>query len=559
MIRRRIADVLKDALDDCKTQGTLPPDIDVDPVVEIPKEKGHGDYATTVAFLLAKKTGRRPEDVARTLVAHMNVNSLCRDVTIAGRGFINFYVHDHVFRGELADIARRGLESFFPTIGAGTKVILEFVSANPTGPLHIGHGRGAAVGDVLAKILKRTGYDVTCEYYVNDAGRQINTLGRSVYLRWKELQAEIVDYPQNLYQGGYIRDVAAMMLTGDHTIPKDEEDAVAYMARFAADFVLSGIRRDLDDFRVHFDSYYSETSLYERGLVDATIEALRQQGCLYDREGALWFRTSTLGDEKDRVIVKSDGEKTYLASDMAYHKDKFDRGFRTLIDIWGSDHHGYIDRLRASIEALGYSKKGLNVLLIQFVTLLKDGKPVSMSTRSGQFTTLREVMDEVGVDASRFFFLTRKSDAHLEFDLDLAKRTSNENPVYYVQYAHARIESIFRMAREEGIGLFPFEKVNTNILVLSEETELIKTILNFFDLLEVSARNLEPHRLTFYLIDLVGKFHSYYNKARVLGNAPDLTIARLALLFVLQGVIREGLQLLGVSAPERMEKQPGEA
>ncbi len=558
MIRRRIADALKDALDRCKAQGVLPPDIDVNPVIEIPREKGHGDYATTVAFLLAKKARRNPEEIARALVERMNASALCRDITIAARGFINFHVHDHLFRNELADIARGGLESFFPKIGAGTKVLLEFVSANPTGPLHIGHGRGAAVGDVLANILKRTGYDVTCEYYVNDAGRQINTLGRSVRLRWRELQGEQVDYPSDLYQGDYVRDIAAMLSTGRHTIPVQEEDAVAYMARFAADFVLSGIRKDLDDFSVHFDNYYSENSLYEAGSVEATIEALRQRGCLYEKEGALWFKTSALGDEKDRVIVKSDGEKTYLASDMAYHKDKFDRGFQTLIDIWGSDHHGYIDRLKASIEALGRSKDDLKVILIQFVTLLKEGKPVGMSTRSGQFTTLREVMDEVGVDASRFFFLTRKSDAHLEFDLDLAKRTSNENPVYYVQYAHARIESIFRTARDEGMNLSSFERVNTNLLTLPEETELIKTILTFFDLLEVSALSLEPHRITFYLMDLVGRFHSYYNKARVLGNAPDLTIARLTLLFVLQGVIREGLRILGVSAPERMERQSAE-
>jgi arginyl-tRNA synthetase len=555
MLRKKIADMLKDALKNCMAQDILPRDSEIDPIIEIPREKGHGDYATTVAFLLAKEARKSPEEIAQALIRNMNASALCRDVTIAARGFINFHVHDHVFRDELAEIAHKGLEYFFPNVGAGTKVVLEFVSANPTGPLHIGHGRGAAVGDVLANILKRTGYDVASEYYVNDAGKQINTLGTSVYLRWKQLQGDEVDYPQNLYQGTYVRDIATMLLSGKHAVPVEEEDAIAFMARFAADLVLAGIRKDLEDFHVHFDSYYSENSLYERGLVDATIEALKERGCLYEEEGALWFKTSVLGDEKDRVIIKSDGEKTYLASDMAYHRDKFDRGFQTLIDIWGSDHHGYIDRLKASIEALGRSKDDLKVLLIQFVTLLKEGKPVGMSTRSGQFTTLREVMDEVGADASRFFFLTRKSDAHLEFDLDLAKKTSNENPVYYVQYAHARIESIFRMARDSGIDVSSLEKSNTTLLALPEETDLIKAILNFFDLLEVSARSLEPHRITFYLIDLVGKFHSYYNKARVLGNAPDLTIARLTLLLVLQKIIREGLHILGVSAPERMERQ----
>jgi arginyl-tRNA synthetase len=558
MIRRQIADILRDALENCKAQGILPRDIEIDPVVEIPREKGHGDYTTTVAFLLAKKARKNPEEIAHALIRNMNASSLCREVTIASRGFINFYIHDQVFRDELAEIAGKGLENFFPRIGEGTKVILEFVSANPTGPLHIGHGRGAAVGDVLANILKRTGYEVTCEYYVNDAGRQINTLGNSVYLRWKEFLGEEVDYPSHLYQGSYVRDIAALLLSENQEIPEGKDDAIAYMARFAADLVLAGIRKDLEDFHVNFDNYYSENSLYERGLVNATIETLRERGCLYEQEGALWFKTSVLGDEKDRVIIKSDGEKTYLASDMAYHRDKFDRGFHALIDIWGSDHHGYIDRLKASIEALGRGRDNLKVLLIQFVTLLKEGKPVGMSTRSGQFTTLREVMDEVGVDASRFFFLTRKSDAHLEFDLDLAKKTSNENPVYYVQYAHARIESIFRIARDGGMHLLSLENANMSLLALPEETELIKGILNFFDLLEVSARSLEPHRITFYLIDLVGKFHSYYNKARVLGNAPDLTIARLALLLVLQEVIREGLHILGVSAPEKMERQAEE-
>jgi arginyl-tRNA synthetase len=559
MIRKRIGEIAKNALKRCIELEIFPRDIRVDPSIEIPREKGHGDYATTVAFLLAKKVRRSPEDVAKSLIANMDYSSACSDVTVAARGFINFYVREDVFRDELAEISRQGIEAFFPSVGQGSKVIIEFVSANPTGPLHIGHGRGAAVGDVLANILKRTGYDVYCEYYVNDAGRQIKTLGRSVYLRWKELQGENADYPKDLYQGDYVRDMARMLMSGSYVIPPGEEEAVHFMSRFAADLVLAGIQKDLKDFRVHFDGYYSENSLYERGLVDGTIEDLKERGCLYEQDGALWFRTSVLGDEKDRVIIKSGGEKTYLASDMAYHREKFNRGFQTLVDIWGSDHHGYIDRLRGSIEALGHDRDSLKVLLIQFVTLLKDGKPVGMSTRSGQFTTLREVMDDVGVDASRFFFLMRKSDAHLEFDLDLAKKTSNENAVYYVQYAHARIESIFRTARDSGTDLSFLAKADIALLVLSEEMDLIKEILNFFDILEASARSLEPHRITFYLVDLVGKFHSYYNKARVLGNAPALTEARLALLLVVQKVIREGLTVLGVSAPEKMERQGEES
>jgi arginyl-tRNA synthetase len=557
MIRKRIAEMLAGALLRCAHEGTLPRDMEIDPVVEIPREKGHGDYATTVAFTLARRARKNPEEIARSLVRNMDAASLCSEVTIAARGFINFHVRDEVFREELADISRSGLEGFFPNVGRQKRVILEFVSANPTGPLHVGHGRGAAVGDVLANILEKSGYQVVREYYVNDAGRQIETLGRSVYLRWRELGGERIDYPPNLYQGGYVREIAQMLLGGGVAIPPEEGAAVAFMARFAADLVLAGIKKDLEEFRVFFDSYYSEAALFERGLVDGTIEALRERGCLYEQEGALWFRTSGLGDEKDRVIVKSGGEKTYFASDIAYHREKFERGFQTLIDIWGADHHGYIERLKASIEALGRNRDDLKVLLIQFVTLLKEGKPVGMSTRAGQFTALREVVAEVGVDAARFFFLMRKSDAHLEFDLDLAKKTSNENPVYYVQYAHARIESIFRMAQGEGIDLAAVRQADMSRLVLPEETDLIKAVLNFFDVIEGCARSLEAHRITFYLIDLVGRFHGYYNKARVLGNETGLTMARLALLAVLQAVIREGLHLLGISAPERMDRTEG--
>ncbi len=554
MVKKRIEEALKAAVERCKREGSLDPDIEIEPFLEIPREKGHGDYATSAPFLLAKKARKNPEEIAKALVGSLQVSDLCQEVTIAARGFINFHVREEVFRSGLGEILDKGVEAFFPDIGSGRKVIIEFVSANPTGPLHIGHGRGAAVGDVLGRILQKTHHQVVREYYVNDAGRQINTLGKSVYLRWKELQGEKIDYPSELYQGGYVRDIAGMLLEGSHDIPAKEAEAVSFMARFAASLVLDGIKKDLEEFRVFFDDYYSENGLFERGLVDAAIEELAAKGYVYEEEGALWFKASALGDEKDRVIVKSGGDKTYLASDIAYHREKLERGFDTLIDIWGSDHHGYISRLKASIQALGRDKSALQVLLIQFVTLLKDGKPVGMSTRSGQFTTLKEVVDEVGPDAARFLFLMRKSDAHLEFDLDLAKKTSSDNPVYYVQYAHARIESIFRTAQEAGIDRERLGEADTSLLTLPEETDLIKAILNFFDVVEVSARNLEPHRMTFCLIDLVGRFHSYYNKARVLGNEPALTNARLALLKVLQGVIREGLQILGVSAPEKMER-----
>jgi len=552
MIRKRIAVVLEEAVERCKEKGLFPRDVDIRAGIEIPREEGHGDYSTTAAFSLAKPLRRSPAQIAAILIEQMDYGETCSKVEIAGNGFINFFVKDEVFRSALREIKDGDIDAFIPDTGKGAPVLLEFVSANPTGPLHIGHGRGAAVGDVLANMLKKAGYMVTKEYYVNDAGRQIGTLGRSVYLRWKELQGETVEYLGDLYQGDYVREIAAGLIKDGISIPEDENRAIPFLARFAAEIVMTGIQGDLEGFRVHFDNYYRETSLYERGLVEDTIRLLKEKGCLFEEEGALWFKSSLLGDEKDRVIVKSDGEKTYLASDIAYHRDKFDRGFELLIDIWGSDHHGYIARLKASAEALGRNRDAIRVMLIQFVTLLKDGKPVGMSTRSGQFTTLREVTDEVGTDAARFFFLMRKSDAHLEFDLDLAKKTSNENPVYYVQYANARIESIFRLAKEDGIDLATLSEADIDLLVLREETELIKEILNYYNVVDTSVRTLEPHRITFYLIGLVGKFHSYYNKVRILKNETDLTRARLVLLKKLQEVIVSGLGILGVSAPERM-------
>lgn len=552
MIRKRIATMVRGAIEKCKESGSIPRDVAISPLIEAPRDEGNGDYSTNVAFSLARTLRQHPEAIARTILEQMDHGGLCEKVEIAAKGFINFYLKADVYLEGLGEIAGRGVDAFLPDVGQGQKVILEFVSANPTGPLHIGHGRGAAVGDVLASLLEKVGYGVTREYYVNNAGRQILTLGRSVYLRWKELQGEKIEYAPDLYQGEYIREIARELIETKAPVPQEQCLAIAFLASHASDLILDGIRRDLEAFRVFFDNYYPEDDLFRNGKVEATIEALKVRKYLYEEEGALWFKAGGLGDEKDRVVVKSDGEKTYLASDMAYHKDKFERGFSLLIDLWGSDHHGYIPRMKAAIEALGQDPEALKVILIQFVTLLRDGKPVGMSTRSGTFTTLREVLDEVGADVARFFFLMRKSDAHLEFDLDLAKRHSNENPVYYVQYANARIESIFRSAREAGFDSERLNGADTALLTMKEETDLIKAILDYFDVIEGAARSLEPHRLTFYLIDLVGKFHSYYNKARVLGNEPGLTAARLVLLDALRQVIASGLMILGVSVPDRM-------
>lgn len=552
MVKQQISAIVKKAWENCRQSGFLPPDIDVNIIIEIPREEANGDYSTNIAFLLAPKVRKSPTDIAKTLIGNMEFHGVCEKVEVAAKGFINFYVRDDMWRAALREISDQGLNSLVPDVGEGRKVLIEFVSSNPTGPLHIGHGRGAAVGDVLANIMKRAGYNVVKEYYVNDAGKQIDTLGQSTYARWKELTGDAVPLEEHYYQGDYVKDIASLIVESNVAVPAEKAEAIAFMSKFASDFVLDGIKKDLEEFGVLFDNYFRETRLYESGEVEETLATLKDKGYAYEKDGALWFKTSMFEKDEDRVLIKSDGEKTYFASDIAYHKDKFDRRFDTLIDIWGSDHHGYIPRMRASIEALGRGKDSLKVLLIQFVTLIKDGKPVGMSTRAGQFTTLKEVLNEVGRDAARFFFLMRKSDAHLEFDLDLAKKTTNENPVFYIQYAHARIESIFRVAKDEGIDLASVKTARVDLLTEKDEITLIKGILHFFDVIEGSAKSLEPHRITFYLLDLVGRFHSYYNKTRVIVGDRELTMARLLLLATLQQVIKDALALLGVSAPERM-------
>ncbi|HOE17173.1 MAG TPA: arginine--tRNA ligase [Syntrophorhabdaceae bacterium] len=552
MIRKTIAAIIKDAYEGCKKDGTLPVDTEINPVIEIPREEGHGDYSTNIAFLLAPILKKNPTAVAEDLMERMAFDAVCDRIEVAGKGFINFYVKDAVWQELLQAVCANGIDALFPATGKGKRVLIEFVSANPTGPLHIGHGRGAAVGDVLANILSRAGYAVTKEYYINDAGRQIRTLGRSTFLRWQELKGLQVSYEKDLYQGEYVKDLAGEIIDRGIEVPRREEDAITLMSRFSGDAIMNGIINDLEDFGVRFDSYYRESALYEKGVIDSTLSLLRDKGYAYENDGALWFRTSAFEKDEDRVLIKSDGEKTYFTSDIAYHLDKFERSYDTLVDIWGSDHHGYIPRLKAAIQALGKDKEDLKVILIQFVSLLKDGKPIGMSTRAGEFTTLREVLDEVGRDAARFFFLMRKSDAHLEFDLDLAVKTSNENPVYYVQYAHARIMSIFRNAAAEGIDAEQLKNADLRRLTQDDEIKLIKSIVHFHDVIEGCAKSFEPHRITFYLLDLVGNFHSYYNKTRVLVDDRELTIARLMLLQMLREVIRSGLDILGVSAPEKM-------
>ena len=521
--------------------------------VDYPRDSRFGDYATNAAMVMAKGLGINPRELAQKIARALD-HPMIEKVEVAGPGFINLFMKVDWWYSAFARLLEEGEAFGCLDLGKGKRVQVEFVSANPTGPLHIGHGRGAAVGDSLARILEKAGYQVEREYYVNDAGRQIRVLGESIWARCMELLGREVEFPQDGYRGEYVVDLARRALEEmPQVLESPREEAVERLARWGAGEILEVIRRDLEAFGVTFDSWFSERTLYQRDLVGKALERLKERGFIYEKEGALWFASSRLGDDKDRVVVRANGEPTYLASDIAYHALKADRGFHLLVDVWGADHHGYVPRIKAAMRALGYDPHMFQVLLIQMVSLIKGGEKVSMSTRQGEFVPLSELVEEVGKDAVRFIFLTRKCDAHLDFDVDLAKSQTEENPVFYVQYAHARISSIFRTAGERGIPLpSDFGEVDLTPLKLKEEMGLIKKALQFPDLIEGMARSLEPHRLTYYLQELAGAFHSYYNHYRVLVEDEGLRRARAALAKGVQVVIREGLRLLGVDAPHTM-------
>lgn len=527
------------------------PDIEV----EEPKAEAHGDLATNFAMLSAKLQKTAPCKIAEIICSHIvDPQGIIERTEIAGPGFINFFITPDAWSPVVRSVLAADRSYGASTLGAGRKVQVEFVSANPTGPLHVGHGRGAAVGDSVARILSFCGYDVQKEYYINDSGRQINTLGQSVFLRAKELLGESVDFPDTCYQGDYIQTLARDVLEsrGKNFFTDNDEQAVSHCARYAADTILAGIRDDLEAFGVSYNQWFSEQSLYDSGRVDDILEAYKKKGTIYEKDGAWWFRTSDYGDEKDRVVIRQNGQTTYFASDIAYHDEKFERGFKKIIDVWGADHHGYIPRMSAAIQAGGRSKDQFDVLLIQLVNLLRGGQPVAMSTRAGEFVTLRDVVDEVGSDAARFIFLTRDYASPLDFDLELAKQKSNDNPVYYVQYVHARIASILRKAAEEGIGRPAWDDRVGALLTEPEEIQLIKSLARYPEVVQAAALALAPHRITFFLMQLASSFHTYYNKHRVLTGDRDLALARLCLVKAVQKVIRNGLALLGVSAPDSM-------
>ncbi len=575
------------ALETLVADGVVPADALPVPTIERARDPAHGDFATNVAMVLAKAARSKPRDLAEKVVAALPDSPLVSEVAIAGPGFINFRLSQDANLGLVPGIIAQGPDYGRSKLGAGKRVQVEFVSANPTGPLHVGHGRGAAYGATVADLLQAVGFDVHREYYVNDAGRQMDILGTSIWLRYLELCGEELPFPSNGYKGDYVWDIAATLhrehgddyrhgaeqvfadVPADAPAGGDKErhiDALIvrakhllgdnryrYVFELGLNTIVDDIRDDLSLFGVDYQEWYSERSLTESGAVNKAIERLRGSGHVYEKEGALWFKSTDFGDEKDRVVVRENGQTTYFASDIAYHLDKLERGFDRVIDVWGADHHGYVPRVKAALQALGEEPKKLDVLLVQFAILYRGGEKAQMSTRSGEFVTLRELRKEVGRDAARFFYVMRKCEQHLDFDLDLAKSQSADNPVYYVQYAHARIASVFRQAAEKGISA-DVTAGTENLGRLTEEHELtmLKTLARYPEVVEAAALNEEPHQLTHYLRELANDFHTYYNAHQFLVDDATLRDARLKLILAARQVLRNGLNLLGVSAPESM-------
>jgi arginyl-tRNA synthetase len=551
-----IKDIVLSAAQKAFANGLLPANQMPDMEIEAPRHDSQGDLSTNFAMVSATIQKMAPKNIAQALVSHMEPVDFMEKIEVAGPGFINFFLRPSAWHPVvdqvLAADERYGASDF----GKNEKVQVEFVSANPTGPLHVGHGRGAAVGDAVGNILAFAGFTVSKEYYINDSGRQIKTLGTSVWFRLLELTGQSIDFPDDCYKGDYIRDLARQILEqeGPDFVGQTAETAIPVCARYAAQQILGDIRRDLEDFGVVFDQWFSEQSLYDSGRLTETIEDLKAKDLVYEKDGALWFKTQDSGDEKDRVVVRSNGLTTYFASDIAYHQEKYERGFVRVIDVWGADHHGYINRMAASVMALGRKREQFQVILVQLVNLLRGGNPVQMSTRSGEFVTLKDIVDEVGKDAARFMFLSRSYDSGLDFDLEVAKQKSSDNPVYYVQYVHARIAGILAKARDRNLVAeidFACGK-HLSCLVEPEEINLIKILAGFPEQVEKSAAFCHPHVIFTYLMSLASAFHAYYNRHKVITPEVPLCLSRLSLVLAVKKVIRNGLSLLGVSAPERM-------
>ena len=524
-------------------------------ILLIPKNKSHGDLSTNIAMQLSRQLPAKPLDIANFIVNNLDIQDTILDkVKIAGPGFINFWLSENWLYKVLDEIREQGENYGKVNLGKGKRIQIEFVSVNPTGPLHVGHGKCAAVGDALSSILKTAGYEVEKEYYINDQGRQINLLGESVQARYNNLLGGKKEFPDDGYKGEYIVDLAKEIIDKfqDEYQGRDDKESQEFFREFTLKNILSGIKKDLKDFGVEFDVWFSERSLYKHNKLQEVIELLKLRNFLYEKEGAFWLKSTDFGDEKDRVVIRENNIPTYLASDIVYHQNKYQRGFDKVIDIWGADHHGYIKRMKAATQALGYPESFLDVLIVQFVTLIKDGKEVGMSTRSGEFVTLRDLIQEVGKDVARYFFLMRSYDSHTEFDLDVAKSQSMENPVYYIQYAYARICSIIKKAEQEGIKLDKNNTTNLHLLDKEEELELIKKLSSFKEAVKKSALTWKPHLLTTYLYDLASSFHKYYTVHRVITEDTGLTKARLTLIDCTRVVLLSALKILGISTPESM-------
>ncbi len=586
-MKQQIQQLVLQALQQIATTGLIPEETINQQIIERARDAQHGDFACNIAMVLAKAARTNPRELAAKVVAALPKSELVAKVEIAGPGFINFYLSPNAFHAVIPQVLDTGDAFGNSKVGEGQRIQVEFVSANPTGPLHVGHGRGAAYGAVVADLLEAIGFDVQREYYVNDAGRQMDILTASIWLRYLELCGAEFTFPANGYKGDYVLDIAASLHreNGDsysHAveevfagIPADEPDGgdkeahidglierakqllgdVRYQHLFelGLNTILSDICDDLELFGVKYDVWYHESSLTESGAVERALQRLDDAGHLYKKDGATWFRSSSFGDEKDRVVERDNGQTTYFASDIAYHMNKLERGFERVIDVWGADHHGYVPRVKAAMEAVGDDPVKLDVLLVQFANLYRGGEQVPMSTRSGQFVTLRQLRKEVGVDAARFFYVMRKCEQHMDFDLDLAKSQSSDNPVYYVQYAHARICSVLAQAEEQGMDVAPTAGIkNLELLVEEHECILLQTIARYPEVVEASALNKEPHQLSHYVRELANDFHTYYNAHQFLVADEALRDARIKLILAVRQVVRNGLKLLGVSAPEKM-------
>ncbi|WP_186576951.1 arginine--tRNA ligase [Aquibacillus kalidii] len=522
-------------------------------ILEQPKDKAHGDYATNIAMQLARIAKKAPRQIAEEIINNFDqAKGSITNVEIAGPGFINFFMNNQYLADLIPTILEQQEAYGSSNTGKGHKIQVEFVSANPTGDLHLGHARGASVGDTLCNILDKAGYDVQREYYINDAGNQIANLANSVQARYMQALGQDFSMPEDGYHGKDIIELGQKLVEQykDEWTKKSNEEQLAFFREYGLKYELEKLENDLAQFRVHFDKWFSETSLYEDGKIQPALDTLNEKGFIYEQDGATWLRSTDFGDDKDRVLIKNDGSYTYLTPDIAYHKNKLDRGFETLINIWGADHHGYIPRMRAAIQALGYQADTLEVEIIQMVNLFQDGEKVKMSKRTGKAVTLRELMEEVGIDAMRYFFVMRSSDSHLDFDMDLARSESNENPVYYVQYAHARICTMLKQAEEKGLDS---EGYNGELLTSEKEEELLKRLGEFTQVVADAAENRTPHRITQYIFDLASSLHSFYNAEKVLDTENvERTKARIALMKSVRITIANGLKLIGVSAPESM-------